>query len=227
MSESPHHPALPWLKVGQAYPVVTQAWDQSWDASGLLRAGADLSVATLRQAYQAGIFPWFSLGQPILWWSPSPRMVLSTAHFRLHPSLKKQLKKFVQSPNCEVRVDSSFDEVITACARSARNGQGGTWIVPTMVKAYQQPHLAGMAHSVETWVDGQRKGGLYFVSMGRANFGESTFHDTTDCSKIALAALVVMCREFGVTQIDCQQNTRHLASLGAADMPREVFLKHL
>lgn len=128
---------------------------------------------------------------------------------------------------CEIRVDSVFEEVIYACANSPRHGQTGTWIVPAMMQAYVQLHHAGVAHSVETWVDGHLVGGLYFVAVGQAVFGESMFHRTTDGSKIALAALVAMCRRFGITQIDCQQNTRHLASLGAAEISRESFASHV
>jgi leucyl/phenylalanyl-tRNA--protein transferase len=225
VSHSQH--TLPWLEAGQLFPPVEQAWGQKSDAPGLLCAGADLSIETLRQAYQGGIFPWFSQGQAILWWSPDPRMVLEIANFRLHPSLKKQVKNFAHSPGCEIRVDSTFNEVINACAQNTRIGQNGTWIVPAMVQAYQQLHLAGLVHSVEVWANGHLTGGLYFVAIGRAVFGESMFHRTTDASKIALAALVAMCRQFDIRQIDCQQNTRHLASLGAAEMPRAEFLNRV
>lgn len=150
-------------------------------------------------------------------------MVLQVANFRLHPSLRKRLKKFIHNSDCEIRVDTAFEAVIGACANSPRHGQSGTWIVPDMIQAYVQLHRAGFAHSVETWVNGDLVGGLYFVAVGQAVFGESMFHRITDGSKIALAALVAMCRRFGVTQIDCQQNTRHLASLGAAELSRESF----
>lgn len=222
-----NHPPLPWLESGDAFPSVDLTWGSDSDAPGLLCAGGDLSVATLQRAYGAGIFPWFSQGQPVLWWSPTPRMVLDVAKFKLHPSLKKSLKKFARSPTAEIRVDSSFEAVIQACAASGRPGQSGTWIVPAMVQAYIRLHQAGLAHSVETWVDGELVGGLYFVALGRAVFGESMFHLTTDASKIALAALVTMCRRFGVQQIDCQQNTQHLASMGAAEIPRSMFVDHV
>jgi leucyl/phenylalanyl-tRNA--protein transferase len=221
------HPALVWLEAGESFPPVQQAWGQPSDAPGLLCAGGDLSVATLLRAYQAGIFPWFSPGQPVLWWSPDPRMVLQVADFRLHPSLKKLLRKFAATPRCEIRVDWAFAEVIQACADSSRQGQAGTWIVPSMVQAYLKLHQAGHAHSVETWVDGKLVGGLYFVALGRAVFGESMFHRATDASKIALAALMAMAGSFGVRQIDCQQNTRHLASLGAKEIAREVFTQRV
>lgn len=140
------------------------------------------------------------------------------------PSFEKALKRFIRSPKCEVRVDSAFETVIHACAKSRRNGQAGTWIVPEMISAYIKLHHAGFAHSVETWVDSQLVGGLYFVAIGQAVFGESMFHNATDGSKFALAALICMCRHFGICQIDCQQNTRHLASLGARAIPRVLFV---
>jgi len=218
---------LPWLEPGEAFPPVSQAWSRDSDAPGLLAAGGCLDVATLREAYGHGIFPWFSTGQPILWWSPDPRMVLEVAQFRLHRSLRKTLGKFASTAGCEIRIDSAFDQVIQACAASPREGQDGTWIVPQMVQAYGELHRAGHAHSVETWIDGQLVGGLYCVALGRAVFGESMFARVTDASKIALAALVALCRHHGIVMIDCQQNTRHLASLGAHEIPRMDFLRHI
>ncbi len=197
------------------------------DAPGLLAAGGDLEVATLERAYRNGIFPWFSEGQPILWWSPDPRMVLKIANFRLHRSLRQVLKRFNNDSRCEIRFDSAFTQVIEACATTARRGQPGTWILPDMVLAYTRLHQAGIAHSVETWIDGKLAGGLYCVALGRAVFGESMFALETDASKIALAALVAFCRATGIDTIDCQQNTVHLASLGAAEVPREAFLAHI
>lgn len=220
-------PALPWLEPDQPFPPVTQAWGHNTPAPGLLAAGGELNVPTLRRAYSKGIFPWFSEGQPTLWWSPDPRMVLTVADFRLHPSLKKTLKKFRASTHCEIRIDSDFQSVIEACAGSPREGQGGTWIVPDMVDAYVQLHRSGSAHSIETWVDGELLGGLYCVALGKAVFGESMFSRATDASKIALAALVCLCRRHGIAQIDCQQNTGHLASMGAREMPRALFLKRV
>lgn len=220
-----HSPPLPWLDPGDDFPPVNQAWGTGSEAPGLLAAGGQLDVPTLCQAYAEGIFPWFSTGQPILWWSPDPRMVLDVAKFRLHLSLKKTLQKFLATPGCEVRIDSAFDLVIEACAGSAREGQSGTWIVPPMVRAYRALHRAGFAHSVETWIDGQLVGGLYCVALGKAVFGESMFTRVSDASKIALAALVCFCRQHGIPQIDCQQNTRHLASLGAQEMARAAFLE--
>lgn len=218
---------LPWLEPGEAFPPVSQAWGPGSEAPGLLAAGGSLDVDSLRRAYAHGIFPWFSTGQPILWWSPEPRMVLEVSRFRLHRSLRKTLQKFISSPGCEVRFDSAFEQVITACAGSPRVGQDGTWIVPPMVRAYTELHRAGHAHSVETWINGQLVGGLYCVALGQAVFGESMFTRAADASKIALAALVAFCRHHGINLIDCQQNTKHLASLGAREVPRVDFLRHI
>jgi leucyl/phenylalanyl-tRNA--protein transferase len=215
---------LPWLDPGDPFPKASEAWDETQPAPGLLAAGGALDVQTLRRAYSGGIFPWFSEGQPILWWSTNPRMVLFTGEFKLHRSLRKTLNKFVADPRCELRFDSAFGQVIRACAQSPREGQSGTWIVPQMVRAYEAFHAAGHAHSVETWIDGELAGGLYCVSVGQAVFGESMFTRVPDASKIALAALVAFCRAQGIDCIDCQQNTSHLASLGAREIPRETFV---
>lgn len=218
---------LPWLEPGEDFPPVEQAWGRGSDAPGLLAAGGSLDVDTLCRAYAHGIFPWFSPGQPILWWSTDPRMVLKVEEFRLHRSLRKTVQKFVHTPGCEVRFDSAFQDVISACAGSPRPGQDGTWIVPAMVRAYTELHRAGHAHSVETWVDGRLVGGLYCVSLGQAVYGESMFAHASDASKIALAALVAFCRAHGMSLIDCQQNTPHLASLGAHEIARVDFLRHI
>ncbi len=220
-------PAITWLTPGQAFPPANQAWDKSSAAPGLLAAGGALDVETLRLAYSQGIFPWFSEGQPILWWSPDPRMVLDVSALRLHPSFRKTLAQFRRSSRCDIRIDSAFEEVIQACATSHRDGQSGTWIVPEMIDAYCALHRAGLAHSVETWIDGVLTGGLYCVALGKFVFGESMFSRTSNASKIALAALVAFCRAHGIAHIDCQQNTRHLASLGAREIAREGFLRHV
>lgn len=217
-------PRLPWLEPGQVFPAVSQAWEACSPAPGLLCAGNDLGTGTLKSAYSHGIFPWYSESQPVLWWSPEPRMVLYADAFNLHPSFKKTLRKFARAPTCEIRIDSAFEEVIRACSTSPRNGQTGTWILPEMIDAYIEFHRVGYAHSIETWMDGQLTGGLYCIGIGKAIFGESMFHRVTDGSKIALAALVAMCRRHQIPFIDCQQNTRHLASLGAREISRSVFV---
>lgn len=222
---TPRQQALVWLEPGQDFPPASQAWSAGTQAPGLLAAGGDLSVASLTRAYSQGIFPWYSQGQPILWWSTAPRMVLQTADFRLHRSLRQHLQKFRLRTDCEIRFDFAFERVIQTCAAQSRAGQSGTWIQPEMVQAYVALHRAGLAHSVETWVQGELVGGLYCVALGQAVFGESMFAHATDASKTALTALVAFCRQHGMSQIDCQQNTAHLASLGAREVPREQFLQ--
>ncbi len=215
---------LPWLAPGEAFPPPEQAWGTGDPIPGLLAAGGVLDVPTLRRAYAEGIFPWYSADQPILWWSPDPRMVLRTHHFRLHPSLRKEIRTGLRSGRLEIKVDTAFELVIQACAHTPRAGQSGTWIVPDMVHAYTALHHAGHAHSVETWWEGRLVGGLYCVNLGRMVFGESMFSHRSNASKMALAGLIACCKAWGVQAIDCQQNTAHLSSLGASEEPRSRFL---
>ena len=214
------------LSPGDNFPPVEAAWPLQSQAPGLLAVGGDLSLPSLVNAYSNGIFPWFSEGDPIMWWSTDPRMVLDVAQFKLHRSLRKTLLRFVADPQCEIRVDSAFAHVIASCASAPRKGNPGTWIVPEMVQAYTRLHSAGYAHSIETWENGNLVGGLYCVAIGQAVFGESMFALKADASKIALAALVALCLQKNVSLVDCQQNTNHLASLGAREMPRYDFLQH-
>ncbi|MBQ1766049.1 MAG: leucyl/phenylalanyl-tRNA--protein transferase [Aquincola sp.] len=220
--------ALTWLDdESQPLPDTRRALSADTDAPGLLAAGGRLTTRRLEEAYRKGVFPWFSEGQPVLWWSTDPRMVLPVAEFKLSRSLKKTLARFIRTPGCDVRIDSAFERVIGACAGTPREGQSGTWILPEMVAAYTTWHRAGRVHSFETWMDGELVGGLYGVSIGRMFFGESMFAHRTDASKIALAALVCFCRAHDLPLIDCQQNTGHLASLGAREWPRAQFEAHL
>lgn len=194
------------------------------EAPGLLAAGGELTTERLTEAYSKGVFPWYSEGQPILWWSPDPRMVLFTRELKVSRSLRKTLRRFIADhPRCEVRIDTAFRRVIHACASTPREGQAGTWIVPEMIDAYCQWHALGAVHSVETWIDGQLVGGLYGINLGKMFYGESMFSHRTDASKIATCALVAFCRANGIDLIDCQQRTRHLASLGAREIPRSEF----
>lgn len=209
------------------FPPTSRALGPDADAPGLLAAGGDLSVDRLKAAYSRGIFPWYGPGQPILWWSTDPRMVLQTRHFKISRSLRKTLQRFQRTPGCEIKVDFALEQVMHACANSPREGQSGTWIVPEMQSAYLRMAKAGWVHSVETWMNGELVGGLYGVLMGRMFFGESMFMRRSDASKIALAALICLCREHQIPWIDCQQNTRHLASMGAAEVPRAAFEAHL
>jgi len=213
-----------WLQKDHDFPLVSSAWGINSPAPGLLAAGGSLNPESLKIAYRSGIFPWFSEDQPPLWWSPDPRMILKITDFKLHNSFKKILRSFIQSPNCQVRIDTNFHSVIKACAESNRKEQEGTWINSKMLKVYQELHHMGQAHSIETWRDGELVGGLYLVAIGRAVFGESMFSKEPNASKIALAALVAFCRHHRISQIDCQQNTAHLLSLGAREVRRDLFI---
>lgn len=190
--------------------------------NGLLAAGGDLSPPRLLEAYRRGIFPWFSEGEPILWWSPDPRMVLFPGEFKTSHSLRKTLRK----GRYEVRTDSAFEQVMRACA-APRADQAGTWIHKDMIAAYCELHRLGYAHSVEVWMDGQLVGGLYGMALGRMFYGESMFSFRTDASKIALAHLAAQLERWNFGMIDCQMNTRHLASLGAREIPRAEFIARL
>ncbi len=218
---------IPWLEQNTSLPPPEVAQKKGSALEGLVAAGGGLSVERLCEAYQQGMFPWFSQGQPVLWWSPDPRMVLLTKDFKLHRSLRKTLQQFMVDVQCEIRIDHDFSAVIRHCAQASRKGQPGTWIVEEMILAYEALHAAGFAHSVETWRGRQLVGGLYCVSIGNTLFGESMFALQTDASKIALAALVAFSRTHDLPWIDCQQNTPHLASLGAQEMPRADFLKQV
>lgn len=219
---------VPWLRSAtDRLPDTRRALPPGSEAPGLLAAGGELTPQRLTEAYSKGVFPWYSDGQPVLWWSPEPRMVLFTDEFRLKRSLRKTIAKFVRTPGCEVRIDTAFRRVIKGCSQTPREGQDGTWIVPEMVEAYCAWHELGRAHSFETWIDGELAGGLYGIGLGRMFFGESMFSHRTDASKIALAALVCFCREHGVPMIDCQQRTGHLASLGGREVSRTEFEQRL
>jgi leucyl/phenylalanyl-tRNA--protein transferase len=215
---------IAWLNTESTpLPETRDALPQGSEAPGLLAAGGTLTPTRLMEAYSKGVFPWYSPGQPVLWWSPDPRMVLFTDEFKLSRSLRKTVQKFVRTPGCEVRIDSAFRRVISACAGMPREGQDGTWIVPDVIDAYCRWHDLGRVHSVETWIDGELAGGLYGVNIGRMFFGESMFSYRTDASKIAVAALVCFCRQNNIPLIDCQQRTGHLASLGGRELPRSEF----
>ena len=210
---------LTWLERDDPFPPVEAALREP---NGLLCAGADLSAARLVAAYRRGIFPWYSGGEPILWWSPDPRMVLFCDQLKVSRSLAKNLR----NKGFETRIDFAFSRVIKACAEP-RNGEPGTWIGKEMQAAYVALHRAGHAHSVETWLDDRLVGGLYGVAIGRAFFGESMFSRATDASKVALVALVEELRGRGIPMIDCQQRTPLLASLGARQIPRRQFLRRV
>jgi leucyl/phenylalanyl-tRNA--protein transferase len=210
---------LAWLGRDDAFPPVERALKEP---NGLLAAGGDLSMERLLSAYRSGIFPWFSAAEPILWWSPDPRLVLFCDELKVSRSLGKSLR----NRGYAVRVDSAFSRVLKQCA-GPRKGAPGTWLGPEMQAAYLALHRAGYAHSFETWRGDDLVGGLYGVALGRMFFGESMFSHATDASKVALVELV---RELGrraFPLIDCQVRTPLLASLGAREIPRRSFLRHV
>ncbi|MSQ60571.1 MAG: leucyl/phenylalanyl-tRNA--protein transferase [Betaproteobacteria bacterium] len=210
---------IPWLGASHRFPPLSRALAEP---NGLLAAGGDLSPERLRAAYGQGIFPWFSDDQPILWWSPDPRMVLYPGELRIPRSLSKTLKK----PLFDIRVDTAFRQVMRDCAEP-RAGQAGTWITEEMTHAYCELHAQGLAHSVESWRDDQLVGGLYGIALGRAFFGESMFARESDASKTAFVHLVHHLRgqDYGI--IDCQMRTPLLASFGAREIPRSQFVAAL
>lgn len=193
------------------------------DPSGLLAVGGDLSPERLLLAYRLGIFPWYEEGQPILWWSPDPRLILEPHDLHISRRLRQTLEK----ETFQVTFDRAFSSVIEACAIVRRRGQGGTWITPDMKAAYIRLHRLGYAHSVESWYDGKLAGGVYGVSLGRCFFGESMFFYRRDASKVALATLVERLRAWEFHMIDAQVTTPHLMSLGAKEIPRQLFLSRL
>ena len=210
---------ITWLESADEFPPLEAALAEP---NGLLAAGGDLSPGRLQTAYRRGIFPWFGKDQPVLWWSPDPRMVLFPAEFRMPRSLAKRLRR----RDYEIRVDTAFETVMRACA-APRDGDTGTWITPDMVAAYCELHRLGHAHSVETWIDGELAGGLYGIALGRAFYGESMFTRAPDASKIALAHLVRQLTRWQFGMIDCQMNTAHLARFGAREIPRSEFSRRL
>jgi leucyl/phenylalanyl-tRNA--protein transferase len=193
------------------------------EPDGLLAVGGDLCPERLLTAYANGIFPWYSEHEPILWWSPDPRLVLFPQKLIVSRSLQQKIKKNVFS----VRMDSNFEQVISACAETERRHEDGTWITDEMKIAYIELHRKGFAHSVETYFNGKLVGGLYGVSLGKAFFGESMFHTMTDASKVALYYLVEKAKEFGFIFIDSQVETTHMVSMGAELIPRKNYLKLL
>jgi leucyl/phenylalanyl-tRNA--protein transferase len=210
---------IPWLDRNQPFPPLSQAL---MEPNGLLAAGGNLSAERLIDAYRQGIFPWYSTDQPLLWWSPDPRMVLIPDELKISRSLGKRVHK----RDFEIRIDTAFEPVMRACA-APRDSQSGTWITDDMINAYTTLNQQGLAHSVETWIDGVLAGGLYGVGLGRMFYGESMFTRATDASKIALAHLARQLQRWQFGMVDCQMNTPHLASLGAREIPRADFVRRL
>jgi len=209
---------IPWLRTGAFPPIDTALVEPN----GLLAAGGDLSAERLLAAYRQGIFPWYSTGQPILWWSPDPRMVLFVEEF----VVPRSLRKVVAQRRFEIRVDSAFVRVIEACAEPRADG-GGTWITADIVDAYSELHRRGYAHSVEAWQGDALVGGLYGVAIGRMFFGESMFTRLPNASKVALVHLIDLLKRRAMPMIDCQQQTEHLARFGARPIPRREFAEEV
>lgn len=193
------------------------------EPNGLIAIGGDLSLSRLLNAYQHGIFPWFSEGEPIMWWSPNPRMVLFPDELKISNSLKKTLK----NKPFEIRFNTAFREVISACSDTRRVGQAGTWITEEMINGYCALFEAGFAMSAECWLDNVLVGGCYGVKIGNMFYGESMFHHVTDASKVAFVSLVQKLKNAGVGMIDCQMKTAHLASFGAREISRDDFISQL
>lgn len=187
----------------------------------------ELNAQLLIHAYRHGIFPWYSEGEPVSWWCPDPRMVLIPKQFKVSRSLKKKISQVIDDPSYEIRVDFNFINVIESCAQMIRPGQNGTWITSAIKQSYSELHQLGNAHSIETWHDGKLVGGLYAVNLGKMVYGESMFAKEDDASKLALAALCGWCNLVGIELIDCQQETRHLTSLGGHPIPRDKFLQYV
>jgi len=213
---------IPWLEPNDPFPPLTSALKHP---NGLLAAGADLSPARLLDAYRQGIFPWYSDGEPVLWWSPDPRMVLIPSELKISRSLAKTLR----NRSHEIRFDSAFEAVMHGCATRGADtaapgtAASGTWITDEMRAAYLRLHELGYAHSVETWMEGELAGGLYGVAMGRMFYGESMFTRARDASKMAMVHLVRRLERHGYGMIDCQMHTGHLARFGARAIPRSEF----
>jgi leucyl/phenylalanyl-tRNA--protein transferase len=213
---------ITWLAPGDPpgrFPPVSEAL---LEPQGLLAAGGDLSPERLVEAYRRGIFPWYSAGEPVLWWSPDPREVLFPAEFHVSRSLQRTLRRGV----FKVTEDQDFSAVVAACA-AARGATTGTWITPEMQAAYLRLHALGHAHSVEVWCGEELAGGLYGVRSGRVFCGESMFSRRDDASKVALAWVARTAAGRGIELIDCQMPSRHLRSLGSRAMPRGQFLEFL
>ena len=207
---------IPYIRYELSFPPVETATEE-----GLLAYGGDLSPNRLLLAYRSGIFPWYNVGDPILWWSPDPRLVLFLDEFILRKSLKKRFKHF------EIRYDTAFTEVMQSCGTITREGQHGSWIIPEVIEGYSVLHDMGYAHSIEAWQDEKLVGGLYGVVIGKMFFGESMFSTVSDSSKVAFAHLIERLKADGFTMIDCQIPSPHLISLGAREISRQEFMKHL
>jgi len=216
---------LPRLAPGDDFPPVSQALPALSPFPGLLAAGGRLDADTLERAYRRGIFPWFSPGEPVLWWSTDPRMVLRPAQLRVTRSLRQSVRRFMRNPDVQLRIDSAFSQVMQQCG--AQRAATGTWITEEMLRAYTDLHRRGLAHSFELWEGSRLHAGLYGVCIGRMFYGESMFTTVADGSKTLLMALCGLCQREGIEMIDCQQQTDYLAQMGATPIARADFLQHV
>ena len=214
---------LPWLEPDDPFPSTASALHDAGELNGLLAASAAVSAKQLMQAYPRGCFPWYSPGQPVLWWAPDPRPVLPVSGYRLSHSTRKWLKQLVRDRRLDIQINVNFAQTMQRCADAPNRRALGTWITPHMVAAYTELHQQGLAHAIEAWVDGALAGGLYCVAMGHMVFGESMFMQQAGGAKLALAALVALCRAHGLPLIDCQQDTPLLRAHGAVATPRLTF----
>jgi leucyl/phenylalanyl-tRNA--protein transferase len=218
---------IPWLGPNDPFPDPRSQPDPDPEVPGLLAVSERIYSGQLERAYRSGIFPWYSDHQPVLWWSPDPRMTLNPANLKISQSLRKTIRACLDDPSLTLRVDHDFSGVMRACATTERQGQDGTWITHEIMDAYTALHEQGHAHCITLEQNQQAIGGLYCVSFGGMVFGESMFSKVRDSSKLALAALCAWCYDHRVTLIDCQQETAHLRSLGAMPIGRSEFLQHV
>ena len=218
---------IPWLGIADSFPDPSITPDPDPAVPGLFAVSEHIYPGQLSAAYQLGLFPWYSARQPVLWWSPDPRMVLDPEQFIISKSLLKTLRHFYHQPSTQIQVDQHFDAVVRACATTQRKNQDGTWITHEIIEAYTALHEAGHAHSIAVVEHEQLLGGLYCVNFGGMVYGESMFSHADNASKIALATLCAWCYDRGVKMIDCQQETAHLHSLGARPIARAAFLQHI
>ena len=217
--------AIPWIDEDRSFPSPRQFTQTNPELpKDLIALSESMDEELLLKAYRQGIFPWYSEGQPVMWWCTSPRMVLECSAIKISHSLHKKIKQVLKNPRWEIRVDTAFTQVIQACSNAQRKDQDGTWITPEIIAYYSNLNQQGTAHSVETWLDGNLVGGLYGINLGKMVFGESMFTHVTDASKLALAALCAWCNQVGIKLIDCQQQTHHLSSLGAKPISKIAFL---
>jgi leucyl/phenylalanyl-tRNA--protein transferase len=216
---------IKWLRTNSPFPSPRDfVQDDPELPDGLIAISDSINENRLIAAYRQGIFPWYSKGQPVLWWCTSPRMVLETSHIKISKSLHKKIRQVQTNPDWEIKIDTSFQMVMELCANTQRKAQDDTWITTEIIDSYVTLHHLGIAHSVEMWYQNELVGGLYGINLGKMMYGESMFTRVTDASKIALTALCAWCATVGIRLIDCQQETHHLGSLGAQPIPKNEFL---